>query len=125
MGCPVCGASVSVPAPPRPATEAPKVAAAPKNATLAFTLNFFLPGAGLWYLGWPGWGLLNLVIVLGIGVAAALVLPDDVLERNRGVLSAGIAGGSGGLAMATANRRNALSRIAQRHSEPNAAPGPE
>jgi hypothetical protein len=95
---------------------------APKNATLAFTLNFFLPGSGLWYLGWPGWGLVNLVVVLLVGAAALVALPDDVLERNRGLLSAGGAGGSGGLAMALASRRNALSRIASKAAAPGAAP---
>src|SRR5207237_6131611 len=46
-----------------------------KSPFLAFTLNFFLPGAGLWYLGRPGWGLVNLLVVLGVGVVAVLALP--------------------------------------------------
>ena len=111
-GCPACGAALSAPVFPPAPTDAPKVAVAPKNATLAFTLNFFLPGSGLWYLGWPGWGVLNLVVVLVVGLIAVLTLPDDVFDRNRSLLSAATAGGSGGLAMALANRRNALSRIA-------------
>jgi hypothetical protein len=83
-----------------------------KNSTLAFTLNFFLPGAGLWYLGWPGLALVNLLFVLLVGIGAAVALPDDVFDRLRGGLSAGCSGGSGAVAMALANRRNALMRIA-------------
>jgi hypothetical protein len=88
-----------------------------KNATLAFTLNFFLPGAGLWYLGWWGWGLLNLAVVLTIGVAASLAMPDDVFEHNRRYLAAMCSGGSGGLAMGLADRWNALRRAKEGEGE--------
>lgn len=98
-----------------PSTEnGPAATTTPRNATVAFALNFLLPGAGLWYLGWPGWGLVNFAGVLAVGVMAALALPDDVFDRHRGLLSAAIAGGSGGLAMALANRRNALGRTAHK-----------
>jgi hypothetical protein len=86
----------------------------PKNATLAFTLNFFLPGAGLWYLGLFGWGLLNFLAVLGIGIVAALILPDDVFDRNIRILSVMCSSGSGGLAMAITQQRNLRNQPAKR-----------
>jgi hypothetical protein len=81
-----------------------------KNATLALTLNFFLPGAGLWYLGLSAWGLINFLAVLGIGVVAALILPDDVFDQNIRQLCVVCSGASGGLAMALAKQRNEGSR---------------
>jgi hypothetical protein len=69
-------------------------------------LSFFLPGAGLWYLGLWGWGFLNLLAVLLIGVIAATTLPERDFERIIGILSAACGGGSGGLAMALAIQRN-------------------
>ena len=109
-GCPACGAAVSIPTPPPPVLDTTRPEPEQKNTTLAFTLNFFLPGAGLWYLGWWGWGLLNLAVVLTIGVAASLAMSEDDFERNRRYLAAMCSGGSGGLAMGLANRWNALRR---------------
>jgi hypothetical protein len=91
-----------------------------KSPLLAFTLSFFLPGAGLWYLGRRGWAGVNLLAVLGVGVVAALVLPDDVFDRNVGLLGAACGGGSGGLAMTLAQQRNQRD-AEQRHAEPGAA----
>lgn len=108
--CTECGAAVSVLPPPTNPTSTPRTNVPPKSPTLAFTLNFFLPGTGLWYLGWPGWGGVNFVAVLLIG-AAALGLPAEVVARNRMLFGAVCSGGSGGLAMALANRRNALNRL--------------
>jgi len=92
-----------------------------KSPFLAFTLNFFLPGAGLWYLGRRGWAVVNLLAVLAVGVLAALALPEDVFDRNVGLLGAACGGGSGGLAMTLAQQRNQHAE-ARRHAEPGAAP---
>jgi hypothetical protein len=69
-------------------------------------LSFFLPGAGLWYLGMWGWGFVNFLAVLGIGTVASFALPDDVFDRNIRLMAVLCGGGSGGLAMALANQRN-------------------
>jgi hypothetical protein len=75
-----------------------------KSPLLALTLSFFLPGAGLAYLGKWKWGILNLVIVLGIGVAAALILSDATFDQYIRYIAIGCAGGSGGLAQAMAKK---------------------
>lgn len=72
---------------------------------LAFTLSFLLPGAGLGYLGLWGWGVLNFVLVLGVGVVAEFVLPEKVFDKNIGLIGAACSGGSGGLAMVLATQR--------------------
>jgi hypothetical protein len=77
-----------------------------KSPFLAFFLNFFLPGAGLWYLGEWAWGFLNLAAVLVVGVIAAATLPEEVFEKYIRYLAIGCAGGSGGLAMALAQQMN-------------------
>ena len=77
-----------------------------KSPLLAFTLNFFLPGTGLWYLGKMGWGIINLFVVLTVGLIAVLVLPEDVFDRYIRYLAIGCSGGSGGLAMALAQQMN-------------------
>jgi hypothetical protein len=69
---------------------------------LAFTLSFFLPGAGLCYLGKWLWGMVNLLVVLGIGLAMVFLF-NGAFEPYIKSLSYGLAGGSGGLAMALAN----------------------
>ena len=89
-----------------------------KSPMLAFTLNFFVPGAGLWYLGSWAWGLLNLLVVIAIGVTAAFALTDDTFDRIRGPLAAACAGGSGGLAMALVNQSNARLRTGGVHNRP-------
>jgi hypothetical protein len=92
-----------------------------KSPFLACTLSFFLPGDGLWYLGWRGWAVVNLLAVLAVGVVAALALPEDVFDRNIGLMGAACGGGSGGLAMALAQQRN--QRVeAQRRGKHGAAP---
>jgi hypothetical protein len=77
-----------------------------KSPLLAFTLSFFLPGAGLWYLGKWAWGFVNLAVVLVIGVVVAFTLSEEVLEQYIRYLSIACAGGSGGLAMAIAQQMN-------------------
>jgi hypothetical protein len=53
-----------------------------KQPVWAFALNFFLPGAGLVYLGKPLAGMVNLIVVLALGTAIYFVLPRDVFERS-------------------------------------------
>jgi hypothetical protein len=77
-----------------------------KSPLLAFTLSFFLPGAGLWYLGKWAWGFVNLAVVLVLGVIAAVALSEEAFERSIRYLAIGCGGGSGGLAMALAQQMN-------------------
>jgi hypothetical protein len=77
-----------------------------KSPTIAFTLSFFLPGAGLWYLGRWGWGFVNLLAVLAIGIIAAFALSEEVFDSSIRYIALGCAGGSGGLAMALAQQAN-------------------
>jgi hypothetical protein len=107
--CPECGSVVDHASTTPPVKTTPALVTAPrkqKNPTVAFTLSFFLPGAGLWYLGLGGCALLNFLGVLTVGFVAALALPEDVFERSIGSLNAACGGGSGGLAMALAMKRN-------------------
>jgi hypothetical protein len=53
----------------------------PKQPAWAFALNFFLPGAGLVYLGRPLAGLANFLIVVVLGAAIYATLPPHVFER--------------------------------------------
>lgn len=77
-----------------------------KSSLLAFTLSFFLPGAGLCYLGKWGWGIVNFSVVLAIGVCAVLVLPNDRFDAIIRCLGIGCSGGSAGLAMALTQQIN-------------------
>ena len=77
-----------------------------KRPTLAFTLSFLLPGAGLAYLGKWKWGVLNLGIVLLIGAVAAFFLSDDAFGRYIRYIGIGCSSGSGGLAQALATQMN-------------------
>jgi hypothetical protein len=77
-----------------------------KNPLVAFTLSFFLPGAGLCYLGKWIWGFVNLAIVLVIGVFAAVALSEEAFAKCIRYLAIGCGGGSGGLAMALAQQMN-------------------
>ncbi len=82
-----------------------------KKPFLAFILSFLFPGVGLIYLGKWKWGILNFFIVLFIGFLLAFILPDAVLENNMSPISAGLAGGSGGIAMALAKQINSKLQI--------------
>ena len=77
-----------------------------KSPLLAFTLSFFLPGAGLWYLGKWAWGFVNLAIVLVIGVIAAFALDEEIFERYIRYFCIACSSGSGGLVMALAQQMN-------------------
>ena len=69
-----------------------------KRSWLAFVLSFVIPGAGLWYLGRPGWGACN----LGAFLLLALVLPGDVIDNYFHYFYVACGAGSGGLAHALA-----------------------
>jgi hypothetical protein len=94
-----------------------------KSPLLAFTLSFFLPGAGLWYLGWRQWAVANLLVVLAIGAVAALALPEGVFDRNIRLLATACSGGSGGLAMALAQQHNQLAAKPSRAESDSPADG--
>ena len=73
---------------------------------LAFTLSFFLPGAGLWYLGRKGWAVINLVVVVAMGCIAAILLSEESFDKYIHYVAIGCAGGSGGVAMSLSQQRN-------------------
>lgn len=51
---------------------------------LAFSLNFLLPGASLGYPGKASWKMVNLLAVLGIGVAMPLANSGKLkTEQNK------------------------------------------
>ncbi len=77
-----------------------------KKPILAFTLSFFLPGAGLAYLGKWKWAAVNLGVVLLFSVAFGFFLPEDVLARNGRYIAIALGGASGGLAQALAKQIN-------------------
>ena len=77
-----------------------------KKPIVAFTLSFFLPGAGLAYLGNWKWAFINLGIVLMIGIAAAFLLTEETLHHYGHYIGIGCAGGSGGLAQALTTQMN-------------------
>lgn len=77
-----------------------------KRSFLAFTLSFLFPGAGLVYLGKWKWGVLNFLMVVFIAFLLGLLLPESFLEKYMSPISAGLAGGSGGIAMALAKQIN-------------------
>jgi len=77
-----------------------------KNSLLAFTISFFLPGFGLAYLGRWKWCFINLGIVFGIGLLAALTLSDDMLEKSARYIRVICASASGGIAMVAAQQHN-------------------
>lgn len=122
--CQSCGSNVPHPTPievrrgsenatrtPDPVKANPLSLGLPRNVAtksplLALTLSFFLPGAGLWYLGRWGWGFVNLVVVLAIGLIAVFVLAEGVFDQSIRYIAIGCSGGSGGLAMALAQQIN-------------------
>jgi len=81
-----------------------------KKPFVAFTLSFFLPGAGLAYLGKWKWAIINFLVVLLVGVAAAFLLPEDRVDEYMQYLAIGCAGGSAGIAHAMAKMMNEKSK---------------
>jgi hypothetical protein len=81
-------------------------AAGQKRPLLAFALSFFLPGAGLCYLGMWKWGLVNLVAVLILGAVAVSVLDEATLDSYRRYIAIACSSGSAALAMHLTEQRN-------------------
>jgi TM2 domain-containing membrane protein YozV len=75
----------------------------PKQPVWAFALSFFLPGAGLLYLGKPLAGLANFIIVVELGAAIYMALPTDVFERCAPWIGIVFQVGSGLFAQSLAN----------------------
>ena len=77
-----------------------------KNATVAFTLSFLLPGGGLAYLGRWKLAAANLAAALGIGLVLVLLLPEhalDVVDRWAALV---VGSFSGAWAMQTTEEMN-------------------
>jgi hypothetical protein len=66
------------------------------------------------------WAVVNLLLILAVGAAAAVVLPEDIFDRNIRLLSVMCGGGSRGLAMALAQQHNQRI-ITEEHAEADAA----
>jgi TM2 domain-containing membrane protein YozV len=77
-----------------------------KRTSVAFLLNFLLPGAGLAYLGKWRWAIINLAVVLLVGILAAFLLPEDIFDSYIRYVALGCAGGSGALAQQLAAQMN-------------------
>ncbi len=77
-----------------------------KKPLVAFTLSFFLPGAGLAYLGKWKWAAVNLGAVALMGVLIAFFLPADVFDRSASVIAAALGAGSGALAQSLTVQMN-------------------
>lgn len=63
-----------------------------KKSTVAATLNFVIPGAGLWYLGRCAWGVVNLLVATATVVLAGF---SPVGEHLHYVILAVAAGSTG------------------------------
>jgi hypothetical protein len=77
-----------------------------KKPFLAFILSFFLPGAGLAYLGKWKLGAINLFVVLLIGFILVFVLSEEIFDHYIRFIAMGCSGGSGGLAHVMATQMN-------------------
>ena len=84
-------------------------------------LNFIIPGAGLWYLGRPLWGLMNFIIVTVVGFGIAVVAPQFFNESLHYIIVT-FAAGSGGLAHAVAQRTSSKTDNGAGGSNPGASP---
>ena len=93
-----------------------------KHPAIATLLNFVIPGAGLWYLGYRGWGMLNLLVATAIVLGTATLVPGLFNEHMHYVIFA-VAAGSAGLAhsMARGKNRNRQSEQAEPFSHTNAS----
>ena len=85
-----------------------------KNSILAFTISFFLPGFGLAYLGRWKWCFINLGIVFGVGVIAALSfsnVSEETYETAARYIRVVCASASGGVALAATQTHNARLKL--------------
>lgn len=94
-----------------------------KNSILAFTISFFLPGFGLAYLGRWKWCFINLGIVLGISLIAALSLSEEAFDQAARYIRVVMASASGGVALAATQTHNA--RLKLKDEPGKSAPTPE
>jgi hypothetical protein len=67
------------------------------TAVIATSLNFLLPGAGLWYLGRPGLGAINFLAATGL-VAGVWVRSGGFVEDHLHWVALVAAAASAGLA---------------------------
>jgi hypothetical protein len=92
-----------------------------KKPIVAFTLSFFLPGAGLAYLGKWKWAFINLGVVLLIGVAAALLLSEETFQQYGQYIGVACASASGALADILTKQMNQKSKKMTPHNNNPAA----
>lgn len=78
-----------------------------KKSTIAATLNFGIPGAGLWYLGKRFWAVVNLLVATAF---IALLAGHPVLGERIHYVILAAAAGSAGLAHAFESRTNTDSK---------------
>lgn len=72
-----------------------------KKSTIAATLNFGIPGAGLWYLGKRSWAVVNLLLATAF---VAFVAGHPQLGERIHYVILTAAAGSAGLAHAVGSR---------------------
>jgi len=75
-----------------------------RSPFIAFLLSFFVPGAGLAYLGRWIWALANLGLFLLVAVSSAVLLPEDFFMRHVRTISMTCAAASAVFAHITAVR---------------------
>jgi TM2 domain-containing membrane protein YozV len=84
-----------------------------KKPSVAFMLSFFLPGAGLAYLGKWKWAVANFCIVLLLGILLGLFLPEDIFTHYARIIAIGFGSASAGLAQALTQQMNLKIKNAQ------------
>ena len=89
-----------------------------KRPVISFVLSAVLPGAGLWYVGKRGWGLLNFLVVLVVGLVLPYVLLRDVIADSIHYFWIACAAGSGGLAHAVAFQVNEKEETCETETPP-------
>ncbi len=69
-----------------------------RRSIVAVVLNCVIPGAGLWYLGKPAWGLVNLLVVVLLALGGVLLLPQEISHNSIHYFVLGSVAACGGLA---------------------------
>lgn len=87
-----------------------------KRSVVAVVLNCLCPGVGLWYLGKPWWGLMNLLVVIAVGVVLLFVLPNACTTDYFHYFLLCYVTGSGGLAHNIASRSTEQKNLSQESS---------